>query len=50
MRRARDTPTAEVLNDVEQFFQDEALALAPRCKGRDSSDRGVLSQVVFVYA
>ena len=48
MRRARDTPTAEAPNDVEQFFQDEALALAPQCKGRDSSDREVLSHVVYV--
>ena len=48
MRRARDTPTAEALNDVEQSFQDEALAPAPRCRGRDSNGRGVLSQVVFV--
>ena len=50
MRRARDTPAAEAPNDVEQSFQDEALALAPRCRGRDSSGRGVLSEVVFVYA
>ena len=50
MRRARDTPAAEAPNDVEQSFQDEALAPAPRCRGRDSNGRGVLSQVVFVYA
>ena len=47
-RRARDTPAAEAADDVEQFFQDEALAPAPRRRGRDSSGRGVLSQVVFV--
>ena len=50
MRRARDTPAVEAPNDVEQSFQDEALALAPQCRRRDSSGRGVLSQVVFVYA
>ena len=43
MRRARDTPTAEAPNDVEQSFQDEALATTPRCRGRDSSGRGVMS-------
>ena len=47
MRRARDTPAGEAPNDVEQSFQDEALAPAPRCRGRDNSGRGVLSQVVF---
>ena len=47
-RRARDAPATEVADDVEQFFQDEALALAPQCKGRDSSDREVLSHVVYV--
>ena len=50
MRRAQDAPTAEAVDDVEQSFQDEALALALRCRGRDSSGRGVLSQVVFAYA
>ena len=50
MRKARDTPTTEAPNDVKQSFQDEALAPAPRCRGRDSSGRGVLSQVVFIYA
>ena len=50
MRRARDTPAAEAPNDVEQSFQDEALVPAPRCRGRDSSGRGVLSQVIIVYA
>ena len=48
MRRARDTPAAETPNDVEQSFQDEALAPAPRCRGRDSSDREVLPHVVYV--
>ena len=46
MRRARDTPTAEAPNDVEQFFQDEALALAPRRRGRGSSGRGVVSECI----
>ena len=48
MRRARDTLATEVPIDVKQSFQDEALAPAPRCRGRDSSGRGVLSQVVFI--
>ena len=47
-RRARDAPAAEAADDVEQSFQDEALALAPRRRGRGSSGRGVLSQGVFV--
>ena len=46
-RRARDAPAAEAADEVEQSFQDEALAPAPRCRGRNSSGRGVLSQVVF---
>ena len=41
--RARDALVAEVIDDVEQSFQDEALVPAPRCRGRDSSGRGVLS-------
>ena len=48
MRRARDTPTAEAVDNVEQSFQGEALAPTPRRKGRGSSGRGVLSKVVFV--
>ena len=47
-RRAWDAPTAEVADVVEQSFQDEALAPAPRYRGRGSSGRGVLSKVVFV--
>ena len=43
MRRARDTPAVEASNDVEQSFQDEALAPAPRLRGRGSSGRGVVS-------
>ena len=43
MRRARDTPAAEAPIDVEQSFQDEALAPASRCRGRGSSGRGVVS-------
>ena len=46
-RRARDTPTAEVADDVEQSFQDEALSPAPRHRGRGSSGGGVMSQGVF---
>ena len=49
MRRARDTPAAEAPNNVEQSFQDEALAPAPRCRGRDSSNRKVLSHVVYGF-
>ena len=29
MRRARDAPAVEVADNVEQSFQDEALASAP---------------------
>ena len=47
-RRARDAPTAEAADIVEQSFQDEALASAPQRRGRGSSGRGVLSKVVFV--
>ena len=49
MRRTRDTPAAEAPNDVEQSFQDDALAPAPRRRGRGSSGRGVLSHVVYVW-
>ena len=42
-RRARDAPTAEAGDNVEQPFQGEALAPAPRCRGRGSSGRGVVS-------
>ena len=48
MRRARDAPAAEAANYVEQFFQDDALAPAPRCRGRGSSGSGVMYQGVFV--
>ena len=47
-RRARDAHVAEAVDNVEQSFQEEALAPAPRHRGRDSSGRGVLSQIVFV--
>ena len=47
-KRARDAPAAEAVDDVEQSFKDEALAPAPRRSGRGSSDRGVLSHVVYV--
>ena len=46
--RARDALAAKAVNDVEQSFQDEALAPAPRRRGRGSSGRGVLSQSVIV--
>ena len=42
-RRARDAPAAEVADDVEQSFQDEALTPAPRHSGRGSSGKGVMS-------
>ena len=48
--RAWDAPAAEAAVDVEQSFQDKALALAPRRGGRGCSGRGVLSHVVFAYA
>ena len=34
MRRARNAPAAEAADDVEQSYQDEALAPAPRRRGR----------------
>ena len=46
-RRARDAPTADAVEIVEQPFQDEALAPASRRRGRDSGGRGVLFHVVF---
>ena len=46
--RARDAPAAEAVDVVEQSFKNEALAPAPRCRGRDSSDREVLPHVVYV--
>ena len=46
--RARDASTIEAVDNVEQSFQGEALAPAPRRKGRGSSGRGVLSHVVYV--
>ena len=46
--RARDAHTAEAVDNVEQSFQDEALAPAPQHRGRGSSGRGVLYKVVFV--
>ena len=49
-RRARDAHVAEAVDNVVQFFQDEALAPAPARQRteRDSSGRGVLYKVVFV--
>ena len=46
--RARDAPAVGAVDNVEQSFQDEALAPAPRRRGRGSSGRGVLSHVVCV--
>ena len=48
-RRARDTHAAKAADNVEQSFQGETLIPAPRCRGRNSSGRGVLSHVVFAY-
>ena len=48
--RARDAPAAEAADNVKQSFQSEALVPAPRRRGRDSSGREVLSQVVIIYA
>ena len=50
-RRAWDAPAAEAVKKkiFEQPFQGEALILAPRSRGRDSSDRKVLFQLVFAY-
>ena len=42
-RRARDAPVTEAADNVEQSFQSEALAPAPRRRGRDSNGRGVVS-------
>ena len=47
--RARDAPAVGAVDNVEQSFQGEALALAPRRRGRGSSGRGVLSHVVYVW-
>ena len=49
--RAWDAHAAEAVDNIEQSFKDEALAPAPapQCIERDSSGRGVLSQVVFTY-
>ena len=48
-RRARDAPAIEAADNVEQSFQGEALVPAPQRRGRDSSGRRVLFQVVFDY-
>ena len=47
--RARDAPAVGAVDNVEQSFQGEALAPAPRRRGRGSSGRGVLSHVVYVW-
>ena len=41
-RRAWDAPAAEAADNIEQSFKAEALAPAPRRRGRDSSGSGVL--------
>ena len=46
--RARDASAVEVVDNVEQSFQGEALAPAPWRRGRGSSGRGVLSQSAIV--
>ena len=46
--RARDAPAAEAVKIIEQPFQDEALAPAPRRRGRGSSGSRVMSQDVFI--
>ena len=46
-RRAWDASVAKAADNVEQSFQDEALAPTPRRRWRDSSGRGVLFHVVF---
>ena len=38
--RARDAPTVGAVDNVEQSFQDEALA--PRSRGRGSNGRRVV--------
>ena len=49
-KRAGYAPTVEAVDNVEQSFQGEALAPAPRRKGRGSSGRGVLSYSVIVLS
>ena len=46
--RARDAPAAEAVDVVEQSFKNEALAPAPRCRGRGSSGKGVVSGCIGV--
>ena len=47
-RRARDAHAAEVVDNVEQPFQDEALVPAPRRRGRGSSGRGVVLGCIYL--
>ena len=44
---AWDTPAIKAVDNVEQSFQDEALAPTPQRRGRGSNGRGVLSHAVF---
>ena len=46
--RARDAHTAKVVDNVEQSFQDEALAPVPRRRGRGSSGRGVVLGCIYL--
>ena len=48
--RARDAPAVGAVDNVEQSFQGEALAPAPRRRGRGSSGRGVLFKGVFILS
>ena len=45
--RARDAPAVEAVDNVEQSFQGEALAPAPRRKGRGSNGRLVVSGCIY---
>ena len=47
-RRARDAPAAKAADNVEQSFQGEALASAPRRRGRGSSGRGVVLGCIYL--
>ena len=46
-RRARDAFAAEAADNVEQSFKGEALAPAPRRRGRGNSGRGVVSACIY---
>ena len=46
-RRARDAPAVEAVDNVEQSFKGEALAPAPRRRGRGSSGRRVVPGCIY---